>query len=193
MEKSKKKYVLLNDRVGYNLERNPSALGLSTKASPTQLLRGELLEALPKAEQPPDGNRIALVGIERKSLRLVCSTLDLNRLSDEEANLLLAISSLEERYVTVIDRKRLDFGRRLSPESQVFVSVKGFTKELPGVVWYKGELPSFHGTMFGVELIVGINSRVLQYNVCTNESAFVSRWLTTLKIYLEISGIRNCM
>ena len=160
MEESKKKYILLNDRVGYNLERNILALGLSTKASPTQVLRGELLEALPEAEQPSDGSRVALIGIERKSLRLECPTVDLNRLSDEKANLLLAISSLGERYATFIDRKRLDFGRRLSPENQVFVSVKGFAKELPGVVWYKGELPSCPGTMFGVELIVGINSYV---------------------------------
>jgi len=142
------------------------ALGLSTKSSPTQVLRGELLEALPEAEQPSDGSRVSLVGIERKSLRLECPTVDLNRLSDEEANLLLAISSLGERYASFIDRKRLDFGRRLSPENQVFVSVKGFTKELPGVVWYKGELPSCPGTMFGVELIVGINSCVLT-TVCS--------------------------
>ena len=157
MEEPKNKYILLVDRVGNTLERNLLALGLSTKATPTQVLRGELLEALPEAEQPSDFQRVALVGIERKSLRLECPTADLTRLSAEEANLLLAISSLGERYKTFIDRKRLDFGRRLSPENQVFVSVKGFTKDLPGVVWYKGELPSCPGTMFGVELIVGID------------------------------------
>jgi len=164
MEESKNKYILLNDRVGNTIERNLSALGLPTKVTPTQVLRGELLEF--EAEQPSDGNRIALAGIERK-IFLECSMADVTQLSDEEANLLFPIDSLGERYATFFDRKRLDFGRRLSPESQVFVSVKGLTKELPGVVWYKGELPSCRGTMFGVELIVGINSCVLQYNVCT--------------------------
>ena len=159
MEEPKNKYILLVDRVGYTLERNLLALGLSTKATPTQVLRGELLEALPESEQPRDVRRIALVGIERKSLRLECPTADLTRLSDEEASLLLAICSLEERYQTFFDRKRMDFGLRLSPDmhNQVFVSVKGFTKDLPGVVWYKGELPSCPGTMFGVQLTVGIN------------------------------------
>ena len=157
MGEPKNKYILLNDRVGYTLERNLLSLGLSTKASPTQVLRGELLGALPEAEQPSDFHRIALFAIERKSLRLECPTAEVTRLSDEEANLLLAISSLGERYATFIDRKRLDFGRRLSPENQVFVSLKGLTKELPGVVWYKGELPSCPGTMFGIELIVSIN------------------------------------
>lgn len=165
MEEPKNKYILVVDRVGYTLERNHGnllALGLSTKSTPTQVLRGELLEALPEAEQPSDFHRIALVGIERESLRLHCPKADLIRLSYEEANLLLAISSTESRYKTFIDSERLNFGRLLSPEmySQVFVSVKGFTKDLPGVVWYKGELPSCPGTMFGVELTVGINSLI---------------------------------
>ena len=159
MEEPKNKYILLVDRVGETVERNLLAIGLRTRATPTQVLRGELLEALPEAEQPPGFQRMALVGIERKSLRLECPTADVTPLSDEEANLLLAMSSLGERYKTFIDRKRVDFGRRLSPESQVFVSVKELTKDLhvPGVVWYKGELPSCPGTMFGVELIVCIN------------------------------------
>jgi len=160
MEEPNNNYILLVDCAGYTFERNIWALGLSTKSTPTQVLRGELLEAIPGAEQPLDVTRISLVGIDRKSLRLECPTADLSRLSDEEANLLLAIFSLEERYKTFIDRKRLDFGRRLSLGHQVFVSVKGSEHDLPGVVWYKGELPSCPGTMFGVELTVGINSPI---------------------------------
>ena len=160
MEGPKNKYILLVDRVGYTLERNLKALGLSTKPRPTQVLRGELLEALPEVEQPTGVHCVALVGIERESFRLYCPSADLTRLWNKEASLLLAISSLEERYQTFIDRKRLDFGRRLSPGEQVFVSVKGFTKDLPGVVWFKGELPSCPGTMFGVELTVGIHSLI---------------------------------
>ena len=153
MEQPKNKYILLNHRVGYTVERN--MFGLSTKPLPTNVLRGELLEALPEAEQPQDClTRVALAGIDRKSLRIECSMEDLTRLTDEDAKLLLAISSSESRYQTLIDRKRLDFGRRLSPDSQVFVSVKGIPKDVVGVVWYKGELPSLPGTMFGVELIV---------------------------------------
>ena len=154
MGEAKGKYILLHDRVGSTLERNMRALGLTKKFTPTQVLRGELLEALPEAEQRLESTRIALVGILRKSLRLECRTEDLTRLSDEDANLLLAISSTESRYQTFIDKKRLDFGRRVLPENHVFVSVKGFSKDFPGVLWYKGELSSGLGTMFGVELVV---------------------------------------
>ncbi|XP_078367475.1 ubiquitin carboxyl-terminal hydrolase CYLD-like [Oculina patagonica] len=153
MEEPKNKYILLHDRVGYTVERSLLALGLSKTSTPTNVLRGELLEAIPEAEQPSDLTRIALVGIERKALHLECRTEDLTRLPDEDANLLLAISSLELRYQTFIDRKRLAFGRRLLLGNQVLVSVKGISKHVPGVVWYKGELPSNAGTMFGVELI----------------------------------------
>jgi len=153
------KFILLQDRVGQTVERNVFSLGLSTKSSPSQALRGDLLEALPEAEQPQDSTKIALVGIDRKSLRLECTLENLARLSDEDANLLLAISSLEERYQMFMDRSvRLDFGRKILAGCQVYVSVKGVAKKLPGVVWYKGELPSNSGTMFGVELIVSIPS-----------------------------------
>ena len=156
MEEPKNKYILLRDRVGTTVERNLlSPFRTSTKSTPTQVLRGELLEALPEAEQPSDiTTRIALVGIDRKTLHLECRFEDLTRLSDKDADLLLAISSSELRYQTFIDRKRMDFGRRLSPPRSVFVSVKGISKDVPGVVWYMGELPSHLGTMFGVELIV---------------------------------------
>ena len=156
MAEPRNKYILLQDRVGQTVERNMLVLGLSTKSSPTQVLRGDLLEALPEDEQPHDSTKVALVGIDRKSLRLECSMEYLTRLSDEEVNLLLAISSLEERYQTFTDRIRLDFGRKISPGCKVFVTVKGISRNLQGVVWYKGELPSNSGTMFGVELIVSM-------------------------------------
>ena len=156
MEDLSHKYILLQDRVGHIVERNILSLGLSTKQSPTQVLRGELLEALPEAEQPNDSSKIALVGIDRKSLRLECGMACIIRLKEEDANLLLAISSLGERYQTYMDRIRLDHGRKIGPGSKVYVTVKGVSKVLPGVVWYKGELLSCSGTMFGVELIVSM-------------------------------------
>ncbi|KAL9975206.1 hypothetical protein ACROYT_G012338 [Oculina patagonica] len=143
--------------MGRVLERNLLLPIYSTKSTPTQVQRGELLEALPDDEQPEDSTRIALVGIDHKlkSLRLECSTEDLFRLSDEDVNLLLAISPSQLRYQTFIDRKRLAFGRRLTEGNQVHVSVTGgrISRDLPGVVRYKGELPTLSGTMFGVELI----------------------------------------
>ena len=128
--------------------------GLSVKSTPTQLLKGELLEALPKTEQPNDATRIALAGIERKNLRLECDTEAIARLMDEDADLLLAISSEGLRYQTFIHQTRLNFGRHIFPGSQVSVEVHQLSKKLLGTVWYIGELPPLRGTMFGVELRV---------------------------------------
>lgn len=149
----KRYYILVQDRVGSTQERSMLSFG-AMKSTPTMVLKGELLEALPETEQPSDSTRIALAGIDRKNIRLECRTEDITRLTIEDANLLLAISSAGLRYQSFIDRKRLDFGRQISLGSQVFVEVKGFSKKLHGTVWYIGELPPLHGTMFGVQLIV---------------------------------------
>ena len=156
MGDQRKRFILLHDHVGQAVERSVFSLGLSTKSTPIQILRGELLEALPEAEPPQDSTNIALVGIDRKSLRLECTMECLTRLSDEDANLLLGISSLEERYQTFMDRFHLDFGRKIVSGCKVYVSIKGISRKLPGIVWYKGELPSNTGIMFGVELIVSM-------------------------------------
>ena len=161
MEEPSIKYILLRDSVGHLFEKNMLSLGLTMKSTPIQVLRGELLEGVPEDEQPTDSTKVAVVGIERKSLRLECPTEDMARLSEEDTNLLLAITSAERRYLTYLDRKRLTFGRQLLPGSAVFVEVKGVSKVLPGVVWYKGVLPPSLGTWFGVELIVSTRALAL--------------------------------
>ena len=156
MEEPRHRYILLQDRVGETLERNMlREFGLSFKSTPTQVLKGELYESLPETEQPGDSTRIALCGIDRK-LRLECRTEDVTRLTREEVDLLLAIGSVTLRYQIYIEGRRLDFGKRLQGGSHVMVSVKGISKNLPGVVLYKGDLPNIPGTMFGVQLHVSI-------------------------------------
>ena len=160
MEEPSIKYILLRDRVGHSVEKNMLSLGLTMKSTPMQVLRGEILEGVPEAEQPTDLTKVAVVGIERKSLRLECPMEDVTRLSEEESKLLLAISSSEGRYQMYTDRKRLMFGRQLSPGSAVFVEVKGASKVLPGIVWFIGVLSPSLGTWFGVEIIVSTGALV---------------------------------
>ena len=164
MEEPSIKYILLRDRVGHTFEKNMLSLGLTMKSTPMQVLRGELLEGVPEADQPADLTKVAVVGIERKSLRLECPTEDMARLSEEDTNLLLVITSAEGRYLTYLDRKRMAFGRQLSVGSDVFVKVKGFSNLFPGIVWYRGILPPSLGTWFGVELIV--STRALVKSCC---------------------------
>ena len=162
MENRRERYILVQDRVGIVQERSILSLG-AMKSTPIQVLKGELLEALPETEQPYDSTRIALAGIDRKNLRLECRIEEVTRLTIEDKNLLLAISSVGLRYQTFINRKRLAFGRQIVPGKNVFLEVKGFSKKLHGVVRYVGEIPPLHGTMFGVELIVSIIFLILKY------------------------------
>ena len=160
MEVLSMNFIILRDCFGHVVEKNMWTLGFTTKSKQISVLRGELSEALPEAEQPADLTKVALVGIECKSLRLECPMKDMARLSEEETNLLLAITSPEGRYEAYIDRKHMVFGRQLSPRSAVWVKVKGITQVLPGTVWYKGVLPPNLGTWFGVELIVSTHALV---------------------------------
>ena len=162
MENRRERYILVQDRVGYVQERSVLSFSAifsgitSTATLATLILKGELLEALPETEQPNDSTIIALAGIDRKNLRLECDKEGIAKVTSEDANLLLAISSVVSRYQTFINKKRLDFGRQISPGSQVLVEVKGISKKLHGIAWYIGELPPLHGTFFGVQLIVSI-------------------------------------
>ena len=158
------KYILLRYLVGRSVEKDMLFLGLTMKSTPTQVLRGEILKGVPEAEQSMDSTKVAVVGIERKSLCLECPTEDVARLSEEETNLLLAITSSEGRYQTYIDRKLMVFGRQLSLGSTVFVEVKAHSNVLPGIVWYKGVLQLSLGTWFEVELTV--STRVLVKSRC---------------------------
>ncbi|XP_015748239.1 PREDICTED: ubiquitin carboxyl-terminal hydrolase CYLD-like isoform X2 [Acropora digitifera] len=151
MEEPRNRYILLNDRVGELLERSLLTLAMSFFMTPPKLLRGDLLEALPGNEHSSDPTKIALGGIDRK-IRVECGMKDIMKLTVQEANLLLAISSLTLRYQICFDRKLLDFGKRLEYGSQVLVSINSVSEKLPGVVWFKGELPSSPGTLFGIEL-----------------------------------------
>ena len=156
MEEPRNRYILLQDCIGETLKGSVPTLGIPTKSTPRQVLKGELLEALPESEQPGDSTRIAVGGIDRK-LRLECRMEDVKKLTPEEADLLLGISSTKSRCEIYFDGKRLDFGKRLEHGSHVLVSIQGVSEKLAGVVRFKGGLPNLPGTMFGVELHVHVS------------------------------------
>ncbi|XP_031549360.1 uncharacterized protein LOC116286908, partial [Actinia tenebrosa] len=120
METGLQKYILLNDRV---VEK--ARFG-SKKTIPSQLLRGEILECLPKSKQPKDPEKIALrlfsVNID-ENIKLECPKLGVSALTDSEADLLLAVSSLQERLRVYRDeRNRLQ-------QSNLDVGYKVFESE----------------------------------------------------------------
>lgn len=152
MDTKTQKYILVNDRVGECLDKGWSL----SKNIPTQLLRGEIFEALPESEQPIDHEKIALASIEvnpHHAITLVCPTLDVSKITDCEAGLLLAISATEERFRIHRERDRLEWAKILYHGSRVLVKIRNSIKELQGIIWYKGCLPRNRGTMFGVELL----------------------------------------
>ena len=151
MDRKPHKYILIHDRVGELIEKG--LLSFSTKNVPTQFLRGELLEALLEAEQPKDPEKIALTALSNKHQRVECPTSEVAKLTDSEADLLMAVTSAEERLRIYRERNRLEAAKSLTVGSKVLVKLKNFQRDFRGVIWYMGSLPTYTGTMFGVELL----------------------------------------
>jgi hypothetical protein len=153
MDEKFQKYILLYNRDGEHPEN--SSISLRKSVPSHELLRGEIFEALPEAEQSVDPEKIALTVISTTSqkTRLECPTLEVSKLTDSEADLLVAVTSTEERFRIYRDGNRLGPGKLLDVCTEVFVKLKTLPKEVKGVIRYKGTLSTHTGTMFGVELV----------------------------------------
>ena len=145
------KYILLHDRVGELIEKG--WLSFSTKIAQTEFVRGELFEVLLEAEQPKDPQKIALTALSNKHQRAECPTSEVARLTDSEANLLMAVTSAEERLRIYREGNRLEAAKSLMVGSKVSVKLKNFQRDVQGVIRYIGPIPTNTGTMFGVQLL----------------------------------------
>jgi hypothetical protein len=82
---------------------------------------------------------------------LECDISDVAKLTDSEADLLMAVTSTVDRLHIFRERSRLEDGKSMTNGRKVFVTWEG--REVPGVVRNKGHLTSANRTMFQVELL----------------------------------------
>lgn len=148
-------YILLEGKTAEKREKYSSGFSRSEKKF-VSLHKGEILTEVCEKDQPKEQTIIKLHPVERPSLTLECTMPDVQRIDEEEANLLLPLCSLGERLRVFQQRNRLRAGKKMVVNSNVYVTVPVNTikKQFPGVVKYKGPLPGLHGTMFGVELLL---------------------------------------
>lgn len=158
-------YLLLKDVENPSFPDNSSWWGMfssyvySTEDEVPQIphlaLKGELLEALELTEQPQDSNRISLHAVKQFYQRLECNIEDLKPVEKEEMNLLLAVDSYYERC-RIIEDGKLSYACTINEGDEVNVMIKDIQKEVSAVVRYKGLVPPFYGTVFGVEITVSV-------------------------------------
>ena len=133
------------------------------KTSSKLVCRGELLLVLPRIKVIPrkDGKPTHTHQLASDtSVTLYCSEHDVAPLSDYEYHLLYAIKSREARY-DVFQKDLLDWGSKLKPESQVYVTLPS-KADLPNqhvlsIIKYIGPLSEERGVRFGVEIMVSIH------------------------------------
>ena len=152
-----KHYILLKDHRG-------STKGLPTPYPPTYtsqkfatIIRGEILTKLPELHQPADKTMMIFSPWERPSYNVACPRTDVQELDKEETDLLLPICSMGARLRVLQERDKLQSGKKMRIGSDVWVvvTVNRVPRTFKGVVRYKGPLPGYRGTMFGVEIVVG--------------------------------------
>lgn len=122
---------------------------------PPIALKGELFEARSVDEQPAqDSEKIALRGLKQKCLEVDCPKEELQVISLEDAQILLAVQSFSKRCSIVNDRQ--DLLRWALTENEgckVLVWMDDLKKNVDAIVHYKGALPPYDGIMFGVEIV----------------------------------------
>ena len=122
-------------------------------AQPEHLaLKGELLEALEREKQPLDTQRISLRAVKQFYQRVECNCEDLKQINVEEMKLLIAVFSYSERC-RIVDNGYLSYGCTIKEGDEVTVRIKDL-QDVAGVVRYKGPVPPYDGTMFGIEILV---------------------------------------
>ena len=161
-------YLLLKDHHGLKLVKSFRTQSYtSTTKRFAFIVKGEVLTKLPEKDQPEDKTLISLTTFERPYI-VECPRTDILELDKESAELLLPICSMGARLKILEERDKLKSGKRIKIDSLVWVkvTVNRVEREFKGVVKYKGPLPGYKGTMFGVEVVVGLNRAFCDRDFC---------------------------
>jgi hypothetical protein len=149
-------YILLKERMAKKLEKNYGATSSSRKF--VSVLKGEILIRNVTTAVNESNGLIRLHFYAKPAYFSDCPIGDVKCIGEEEAKLLLAISTMGDRFKVFDNKSLLKDGKKMTLGSYVYVKVRsvggGSKQELKGVIRYKGPLPKELGTWFGVELLV---------------------------------------
>ncbi len=147
-------YILLSDQIATRREK-----GVLNRQrgedSKIQVIQGSLWR-LDDSEDPLHARSkpvITLTSLEFDGVVLQCPPSEVERLSEQEYELLVSLSSCVDRLNIFRDKEWLDEGTKVDIDSIVFILKFGENQEkIVARVRYKGPLPGLNGTWFGVEL-----------------------------------------
>ncbi|XP_057292245.1 ubiquitin carboxyl-terminal hydrolase CYLD-like [Hydractinia symbiolongicarpus] len=147
------KFILMNDRIGKVLPKNWLERNFNTIAKKISgdyhAIKGGLYKELPVDLQPKDTKFVNLVSIENKQHTLEVSLQDVQEVSKEHADMLLAVPSCIDRMEIMNNRDLL----RSATDAKVGDQVKVDTEhgQPKGILMYKGRLRRHKGIYFGVK------------------------------------------
>ena len=146
-------YILLSDQIATRREKG--VLSRQKGDEKIQVIQGSLwrldenTDPLAARSKPS----ITLTSLEFDGVVLQCPPSEVERLSEQEYELLVSLSSCVDRLNIFTDKEWLDEGTKIDIDSIVFILKFGESLEkVVGRVRYKGPLPGLNGTWFGIEL-----------------------------------------
>lgn len=151
-----KYYILLHEKLGKKKDKGLVSRSLGSGSSKVQVLQGTLLETAEpsRTRGSKPVNNLELRSLEPENVWVDVIIIDVEIISQDEYNLLVAIPTCKERLRIFLNKEWLKEGLELDISHLVKVEVRGYSDPLIGTIRSKGLIPEVKGTYFGIELQV---------------------------------------
>ncbi|XP_052230210.1 ubiquitin carboxyl-terminal hydrolase CYLD-like isoform X2 [Dreissena polymorpha] len=176
---SEKFCILLRNCVGKKKEKGL----IKSTTSKVDILPGSLLLFIfNDTDHSSNQNICVLETLDPENIEVKCNNEDFDGISKEEYEVLVSIPTCNERMTIYLDKHWLQEGLELNVNDYVYVYDKASSKDLIGIIRYKGAIVDLKGIFFGVEYIYDIGKgisdgvfRKQRYFTCApNCAAFVA-------------------
>ena len=145
-------YILLSDQIATRKEKTLLSIS-KPKSDDIVVLKGSLWKLVEIDSDSKNQRRLTLNSIDYESVILQTSSCEAELINQQEFDILIALSSMQERYKVYKDDNWMKQASEMDQGSVVhLLKFADLPDEVPGKIRYKGSLQTLKGTWFGIEL-----------------------------------------
>ena len=146
-------YILLSDQIATRKEKTLLSIS-KPKSDDIVVLKGSLWRLVESdTDVSKNQKRLTLNSVDYDSVILQTSSSEAEVVSQTEFDILIALSSMQERYRVYKDKHWMKEANEMDLGTVVhLLKFADLPEEVPGKIRYRGPLQTLKGTWFGVEL-----------------------------------------
>ena len=151
-------YILLSDQIATRKEKTLLSIS-KPKSDDIVVLKGSLWKLVDsdtnncKTDKRLSLTVLTLNSVDYESVILQTSSTEAEVVSQTEFDILIALSSMQERYRVYKDKKWVKEANEIDVGTVVnLLNFADLPEEVPGKIRYRGALQTLKGTWYGVEL-----------------------------------------